>query len=92
MIGPGGGGLAVIVAASYGIFQRHGLDVTIHTASNTALNPTLLVSGQYQVADMPTPTFLAAVKEGQHILAFANEYDSGPSYPLESLMVSNSRV
>lgn len=90
MIGPGASGLAAVVAADYGIFQKHGLDVTIHTAQNTALNPSLIASGQYQVSDMPTPTFLSAVKAGQHIEAFANEYDSSPSYPFESVMVAGN--
>jgi NitT/TauT family transport system substrate-binding protein len=64
--------LPVLVAKDAGIFERHGLDVTLSSLATTALGPPALQSGSLQIASISPPLLLLANDGGLDLVAIAN--------------------
>jgi NitT/TauT family transport system substrate-binding protein len=64
--------LPALVAKDAGIFEKHGLDVTLSSLATTALGPPALQSGSLQIASSSPPLLLLANDGGLDLVAVAN--------------------
>jgi NitT/TauT family transport system substrate-binding protein len=64
--------LPVLVAKDAGMFERHGLDVTLSNLATTALGPPALQSGSLQIASVSPPLLLLANDGGLDLVAVSN--------------------
>ena len=64
--------LPALVAKDAGIFEKHGLDVTLSSLATTALGPPALQSGSLQIASSSPPLLLLANDAGLDLVAVAN--------------------
>ncbi len=63
--------LATFVAKDAGIFEKHGLDVTLSNLATTALGPPALQAGSLQIASISPPLLLLANDSGLDLVAVA---------------------
>jgi len=64
--------LPALVAKDTGIFEKHGLDVTLSSLATTSLAPPALQAGSLQIASLSPPLLLLANDGGLDLVAVSN--------------------
>lgn len=64
--------MPVLIAKDIGLFERHGLDVTLTNLATTSLGPPALQAGSLQIASVSPPLVLLANDGGLDLVAVAN--------------------
>jgi NitT/TauT family transport system substrate-binding protein len=64
--------LPVLIAKDAGLFEKHGLDVTLSNLATTALGPPALQAGSLQIAAVSPPLLLLANDGGLDLVAVSN--------------------
>ncbi len=78
--------LPVLIAKDVGIFERHGLDVTLANLATTSFGPPALQAGSLQIASTSPPLLLLANDGGLDLVAIANVGSIDKSDPHSSLV------
>ncbi len=69
----GGQYINIFVAKELGIFEKHGLDVTLQFINSSAQTVAALKSGTVQIAAGPAPTVIDAIAKGESDFVFFGE-------------------
>ncbi|HEX3972467.1 MAG TPA: ABC transporter substrate-binding protein [Stellaceae bacterium] len=73
-------------AKDTGIFEKHGLDVTLTNLATTSLGPPALMSGSLQIASSSPPLLLLANDGGMDLVAVAGVAAMDEKHPRSSLI------
>lgn len=73
-------------AKDAGIFEKHGLDVTLTNLATTSLGPPALMSGSLQIASSSPPLLLLANDGGMDLVAVAGVAAMDEKHPRSSLI------
>ncbi|HEY1507126.1 MAG TPA: ABC transporter substrate-binding protein, partial [Stellaceae bacterium] len=74
------------IAKDAGIFEKHGLDVTLTNLATTSLGPPALLAGSLQVASSSPPLLLLANDGGMDLVAVAGVAAMDEKHPRSSLI------
>jgi NitT/TauT family transport system substrate-binding protein len=74
------------IAKDAGIFEKHGLDVTLTNLATTSLSPPALMSGSLQIASNSPPLLLLANDGGMDLVAVAGVAAMDEKHPRSSLV------
>ncbi|HXR86008.1 MAG TPA: ABC transporter substrate-binding protein [Stellaceae bacterium] len=74
------------IAKDAGIFEKHGLDVTLTNLATTSLSPPALMSGSLQIASNSPPLLLLANDGGMDLVAVAGVAAMDERHPRSSLV------
>lgn len=74
------------IAKESGIFEKHGLDVTLTNLATTSLSPPALMSGSLQIASNSPPLLLLANDGGMDLVAVAGVAAMDEKHPRSSLI------
>ena len=74
------------IAKDAGIFEQHGLDVTLTNLATTSLGPPALMSGSLQIASSSPPLLLLANDGGMDLVAVAGVAAMDEKHPRSSLI------
>jgi NitT/TauT family transport system substrate-binding protein len=74
------------IAKDAGIFEKHGLDVTLTNLATTSLGPPALMSGSLQIASSSPPLLLLANDGGMDLVAVAGVAAMDEKHPRSSLI------
>jgi len=74
------------IAKEAGIFEKHGLDVTLSNLATTSLGPPALMAGSLQVASSSPPLLLLANDGGMDLVAVAGVAAMDEKHPRSSLI------
>jgi NitT/TauT family transport system substrate-binding protein len=74
------------IAKDAGIFEKHGLDVTLTNLATTSLGPPALMSGSLQIASSSPPLLLLANDGGLDLVAVAGVAAMDERHPRSSLI------
>ena len=80
------------IAKDAGIFEKHGLDVTLTNLATTSLSPPALMSGSLQIASNSPPLLLLANDGGMDLVAVAGVAAMDEKHPRSSLVTSRRRL
>jgi NitT/TauT family transport system substrate-binding protein len=79
--------LPAFVAQDTGLFEKHGLDVTLTAVSVTSIIPQALLSNSFQIAAGTVPNLMLATEGGLDLVAVMGATRMTRGYPTVSLMV-----
>jgi NitT/TauT family transport system substrate-binding protein len=74
------------IAKDAGIFEKHGLDVTLSNLATTSLGPPALMAGSLQIASSSPPLLLLANDGGMDLVAVAGVAAMDEKHPRSSLI------
>ncbi len=74
------------IAKDAGIFEKHGLDVTLTNLATTSLGPPALMAGSLQIASSSPPLLLLANDGGMDLVAVAGVAAMDEKHPRSSLV------
>jgi NitT/TauT family transport system substrate-binding protein len=74
------------IAKDAGIFEKHGLDVTLTNLATTSLGPPALMAGSLQLASSSPPLLLLANDGGMDLVAVAGVAAMDEKHPRSSLL------
>jgi NitT/TauT family transport system substrate-binding protein len=74
------------IAKDAGIFEKHGLDVTLTNLATTSLSPPALMAGSLQIASSSPPLLLLANDGGMDLVAVAGVAAMDEKHPRSSLL------
>jgi NitT/TauT family transport system substrate-binding protein len=74
------------IAKNAGIFEKHGLDVTLTNLATTSLGPPALMSGSLQIASSSPPLLLLANDGGMDLVGVAGVAAMNEKHPRSSLI------
>jgi NitT/TauT family transport system substrate-binding protein len=74
------------IAKDAGIFEKHGLDVTLSNLATTSLGPPALMAGSLQLASSSPPLLLLANDGGMDLVAVAGVAAMDEKHPRSSLL------
>jgi NitT/TauT family transport system substrate-binding protein len=74
------------IAKDAGIFEKHGLDVTLTNLATTSLGPPALMAGSLQIASSSPPLLLLANDGGMDLVGVAGVAAMNEAHPRSSLM------
>ncbi len=74
------------IAKDAGIFEKHGLDVTLSNLATTSLGPPALMAGSLQIASSSPPLLLLANDGGMDLVAVAGVAAMDERHPRSSLI------
>jgi NitT/TauT family transport system substrate-binding protein len=74
------------IAKDAGIFEKHGLDVTLSNLATTSLGPPALMAGSLQIASSSPPLLLLANDGGMDLVGVAGVAAMNEKHPRSSLL------
>jgi NitT/TauT family transport system substrate-binding protein len=78
-----------LVAKDHGIFEKHGLAVTLQFVPNTATQPALLISNSIDVGSITPTTLIFAVEGGVELTAVASATENNKANPFGAVLAAN---